>query len=83
MSNFGKLFVSVLNNRVNKWCEENSILTDAQFRFRKNVSTTDAVFALHSLILHFMNMNARLPCAFVYLKKRSTQFIECTLVQTV
>ena len=41
MSNFGKLFVSVLNNRVNKWCEENSILTDAQFGFRKkNVSTT-------------------------------------------
>jgi len=34
-----KLFVSVLNNRVNKWCEENSILTDAQFGFRKNVST--------------------------------------------
>ena len=40
MSNFGKLFVNVLNNRVNKWCEKNSILTDAQFGFRKNVSTT-------------------------------------------
>ena len=69
MSNFGKLFVSVLYNRVNKWCEENSILTDAQFGCRKNFSTTDAVFALHTLILHFMNVNARLPCAFVDHKK--------------
>ena len=68
MSNCGKLFVSVLNNRENKWCEENCIITVAQFGFRKNFSTIDAVFALHSLILHFMNMNARLPCAFVDLK---------------
>ena len=70
MSNVCKFFVSVLNRRVNKWCEVNSILTDTQFGFRKkNVSTSDAVFALHSLIEHFMNMNAHLPCVFVDLKK--------------
>ena len=44
------MLISVLNNRVNKWCEENSIRTDAQFGFRNNFSTTDAVFALHTLI---------------------------------
>ena len=81
MSNFGKLFVSVLNNRVNKWCEENSILTDAQFGYRKIFSTTDAVFALHTLILHFMNVNARLPCAFVDLQKAFDSVNECTLIQ--
>ena len=61
--------VSVLYNRVINWCEENSILTDAQFGFRTNVSTTDAVFALQTLILHFMNVNASLSCAVVDLKK--------------
>ena len=31
--------------------------------------TLAPLFDLHTLILHFMNMNARLPCAFVDLKK--------------
>jgi len=44
------MLISVLNNIVNKWCEENSIRTDAHFGFRNNFSTTDAVFALHTLI---------------------------------
>jgi len=74
MSNCGKLFVSVLNNRENKWCEENSILTDAQFGFRKDFSTTDAVFALHTLILHFMYMSVRF--AYTY----TTLYVyECSL----
>ena len=31
--------------------------------------TLAPLFALHTLILYFMNMNARLSCAFVDLKK--------------
>ncbi|XP_060584147.1 uncharacterized protein LOC132740284 [Ruditapes philippinarum] len=35
LSNFGKLFISILTNRVEKWFDENNILSDAQFGFRK------------------------------------------------
>jgi len=48
VSCMSKIFTSLLNNRLLKWADANSIITDAQFRFRPGVSTTDAIFALHS-----------------------------------
>jgi hypothetical protein len=50
VSHVGKLFTSLINSRLLKWSEENVILTDAQFGFRPGLGTTDAIFALHSLI---------------------------------
>jgi hypothetical protein len=50
LSNFGKLFISILTNRVEKWFDDNNILSDAQFGFRKGCSTVDAIFMLHNLI---------------------------------
>ena len=46
LSNFSKLFTSVLNNRISLWCENNSKISDAQFGFRKGRSTIDASFYL-------------------------------------
>ena len=51
VSCLSKLFTSVLNSRIMKWCDENSKLSDAQFGFRKRFSTTDAIFTMHSLIV--------------------------------
>ena len=44
-------------------------LSDSQFKFRKGLSTVDAVFVLHNLIQSFINNKMRLPCAFIDLKK--------------
>ena len=41
-----KIFTSVINNRLLKWSNENSIVTDAQFGFKPGYGTTDAIFSL-------------------------------------
>ena len=70
LSHVGKLFTSLINSRLVKWSEENYILTDdAQFGFRPGLGTTDAIFALHSLISNTSRKCKRLYCCFVdYIK---------------
>ena len=69
MSNLGKLFTSILTCRVEKWFENHNLMSDAQFGFRKQRSTTDAIFVLHNLVVNFLNEKMRVPCAFIDLKK--------------
>ena len=49
VSCFSKLFTSVLNQRLKQWAVENDTITDAQFGFKANHSTVDAVLILTSL----------------------------------
>ena len=46
LSCFGKLFTSVLNNRLNDFLESNNILCEEQAGFRKHYSTVDHIFSL-------------------------------------
>ena len=69
LSCFSKLFTTLLNNRVTKFCDENNIISDAQFGFKKGVSTTDAIFVLMNIITKYLSDNKRLYCIFVDLKK--------------
>ena len=50
VSNLGKLFTSILNERLKKWSDNNDVITDAQFGFKNGYSTQDAIFALNSII---------------------------------
>ena len=69
LSCVGKLFTSILNNRINKWAEENKILDDFQFGFREQKSTVDAMFLLQNIIdISLKNKNA-LYASFIDLKK--------------
>ena len=45
----GKIFTSVLNERLTFWCESYELLPDTQFGFRKNRSTTDALFIMSTI----------------------------------
>lgn len=45
-----KIFSLALRNRINKWCENEQVFNDAQYGFRDNRSTADAIFLLHSII---------------------------------
>ncbi|MES9885167.1 MAG: reverse transcriptase family protein [Sedimenticola sp.] len=49
LSCLGKLFTSILNTRVTHFLEENDILNENQAGFRKDYSTTDHIFLLHSI----------------------------------
>ena len=69
LSCLSKLFTTVLNKRVEGFCEENNFISDAQFGFRKGYSTTDAIFVLHSLIQNFLFNNKRLYVIFVDMMK--------------
>ena len=69
VSCFSKLFTGVLNNRLSNWAENNNILSDSQFGFRKGCSTTDAIFVLNAIIQNVLKEKSRLFCAFVDLKK--------------
>ena len=69
ISNLAKIFTSVLNNRLLKWSTVNNVITDSQFGFRPGFSTSDAIFALHSLISIFLNAKKKLFCCFVDYKK--------------
>ena len=60
VSCLAKIFTRVLNNRITKWCEENNIISDAQFGFRSGRSTTDAIFILHAVIQKTLSINNRL-----------------------
>ncbi len=69
LSCFAKLFTCILNQRISTWCENNDVISDAQFGCRKGRSTIDAVFILHSIIAKYVNMNKRLYCCFVDMKR--------------
>ena len=66
---FAKFFTVILNNRLKNWAEQNDILTDAQFGFRKSFGTTDAVFILNALIEKQFNSKCKLYSCFIDFKK--------------
>ena len=69
LSVVGKLFTSILNNRLNDWAENYNVYIEAQAGFRKGMGTTDNIFILHGLISHCINNNEKLFAAFVDFQK--------------
>ena len=65
VSHIGKFFTTLINKRLLEWSDQNNILTDAQFGFRPGFGSTDAIFALHSLINSTLRKGKRLYCCFV------------------
>ena len=81
VSCLGKLFTSVLNNRLLEWDKTHNIITDAQFGFKSGSSTTDAIFVLQSLINRTLRRKKRLYCCFVDYQK-AFDFIDRTSLWT-
>ena len=69
LSCFGKLFTSVLNDRLNQYLENMNILNEEQAGFRKHYSTTDHIFNLKCLIDLYLCGGRQLYCAFIDYKK--------------
>ena len=69
ISCLGKLFTSIINQRLINWSTANEISTDAQFGFKSGHSTKDAIFILQNLIQKRLNNKKRLYCAFIDLQR--------------
>ena len=65
LSCLGKLFTSILNNRLNSYLEEFAILSENQAGFRKGYSCTDHIFTLNTLIQISKRSKNKLFCAFI------------------
>ena len=65
----GKVFCSILHDRLLDCCEENKILKDEQAAFRKNYRTTDHIYLLKHIIKKYTSENKKLYTCFVDLTK--------------
>ena len=69
LSCLGKLFTSIINNRLKRYAEEKDLIDNCQAGFRKNHSTTDNIFIINSLIDIVKSSKKKLHCCFFDFKQ--------------
>jgi hypothetical protein len=69
LSVVGKVYTSVLNARVTKWCEKHGVLTDEQAGFRPGRSTVDHIFSLSEVLRLRRGKKKQTHCAFLDIRK--------------
>ena len=69
LSCLGKLFTSILNERLTNYYDVNYLLGEEQAGFREGYSTVDHTFVLHSLIDLYLSDRRRIYCVFVDYRK--------------
>ena len=69
LSVFGKLFTSIINNRLSKWAEDHKLFFEGQAGFRKNYSTIDNIFLIQCMVERLLDRGKKLFCCFVDYKK--------------
>ena len=71
LSCLGKLFTSIINERLNKYADKIALINENQAGFRKKYSTTDHIFLFKNVIdLHLKQKKGKkLFCAFVDYRK--------------
>ena len=81
LSCLGKVFTSILNNRLTTFLDEHNILNENQAGFREGYATTDHILTLH-LLLEYMNFNkSTLYCCFMDLSKAYDKINKINLFQ--
>ena len=65
LSCLGKLFTSILNDRLSIYLEESMLLLENQAGFRKEYSTLDHIFSLNAVIEILKHHKKKLFCCFV------------------
>ena len=79
-SNLGKLFNTILNNRLDKFLEQNNLIHTAQIGFTKHARTTDHCFILKTLVDKYCNTKeGRLYACFIDFQKAFDNVIHCGL----
>ena len=65
LSVVGKLFTSIIDNRLSEWAENYHVNIEAQAEFRNGMGTIANIFVLHGLISNWLNNCEKLFAAFV------------------
>jgi hypothetical protein len=65
----GKLFNSILNNRLGNFIIENKLSCKEQIAYEKGARTTDHIFVLHSLTQKHFSKNEKFYACFVDMRK--------------
>lgn len=63
-----KLYASILTSRLEKFAEDNGVLPDSQFGFRKGRSTIDAIYVLNHCVQTSISSGSHLYAVFVDFK---------------
>ena len=69
LSTVGKLYTSLLNNRLLDFCENNGILVEEQNGFRKKRSCEEHIFSLASVIRNRLHQRKNTFAAFIDMEK--------------
>lgn len=78
-----KLYSSIQSDRVNAWVEENNILNENQFGFRKGKDTADAAVRLFTCISNAQSTNKNIHIIFLYIAKAYDSVQHWALRQTL
>ena len=88
MSCLGKLFNSVLNNRLDEYLSENNIISETQIGFKKKARTSDHMFVLQMLIEKYTKQSySRLVTCFINFKNafdsvlHQVSFLKCKMLE--
>ena len=65
----GKLFTTIINNRLYEFLTQNNIIQENQIGFQKGRRTTDHIFVLNYLIKQFKGQGKVLYACFIDLRK--------------
>jgi len=66
---FSKVYLHILNSRLQDWADENGVIYEEQAGFRKGYSTCDNMFVLHNIVRKYLNRHKKLFIAFVDFQK--------------
>ena len=69
LSNLGKVFTAILNNRIVKFLDDKSVIGYEQTGFRKGFSTSDNIFTLKCLLDIYFSKGKKLYVGFIDFKK--------------
>ena len=65
----GKFFTLIMNERLNKYLDENNIMSNCQIGFRKNYRTADHLLVLKTLIDYYKSKRKLIFACFIDFKK--------------
>ena len=69
LSVVGKIYTTVLNARINRWCEDKNILVEEQAGFRVGRSTVDHIFVFNEILRARRKQGKETYCCFLDIRK--------------
>lgn len=68
MNSIAKIFCGIVLKRLEKWVEENKLISDFQAGFRRNYSTHDQIFTIATIIKSFLSRKRKVYAFFIDFK---------------